>query len=187
VTASTITDALLLCAKHEEGRRLIGAVQLRASEVLAWRLPIVQVLGDWLEENGIVFDEGRPLLEQICRYYVVTFDWNDSPFGDYEIGAIFGEEGSGSQCDPAPFPRSEVIRIERCHVVDGDYAETEVWAIFALRDGRVAYVEALCDTTGWDCQSGATWTLAASLEELWPQIGDEARQRFGQPSQLQAL
>lgn len=55
----------------------------------------------------------------------------------------------------------------------GDCAETTVNAIVRLHDGRFAYVEGGCDTTGWDCQSSAYYTLTQTLQDLYRNVGDE--------------
>lgn len=40
------------------------------------------------------------------------------------------------------------------------------WMCYGLlKDGRYFYLEAWCDYTGWDCQSGGSVTVADSKEE----------------------
>lgn len=38
--------------------------------------------------------------------------------------------------------------------------------VFKLKDGRYAMLDAWCDYTGWDCQSGGTSRVASSLDSL---------------------
>lgn len=177
-----VEDVGLLCGADPRGRELLEILRPVAGEILAWTRPEALVLGDWLEEHGL---SGEGLLEQLCVALAPLIDWEQTPIGEHNAAALFGEPDTGSQCDAAPFARSYVVEIVHCHVAPGDYAETQIVAIFRLRGGGYAYVDAGCDTTGWDCQSGANWILAATLEELWPLIGDESRDLFGGPSPLQ--
>lgn len=107
---------------------------------------------------------------------------------DYDFAEAFGE-GSGGNTDKtveafggvsdAPFSRSDVHEIIGTERQEGDYAETEVWGAFVLKDGRFAGVNASCDTTGWDCQANNTMTVASSLEELMKvAFDDNGRERL---------
>ena len=43
----------------------------------------------------------------------------------------------------------------------------ESWSIVVkLTDGRFGYVDAWCDYTGWDCQSGGSSGIKNTLEDL---------------------
>ena len=49
---------------------------------------------------------------------------------------------------------------------DGENDGDEWIAVFRLKDGKFAYLEAGCDFTGWDCQAGGVSYTADSLEAL---------------------
>ena len=83
-----------------------------------------------------------------------------------EVFEAFGTES-------LKFTLSQVTTALAAVVKHYDYAETEIWAILQLEDGRVAYIEGGCDTTGWDCQSNCSGAVAVTLDELIPQITDE--------------
>lgn len=49
---------------------------------------------------------------------------------------------------------------------NGDYAEWSGGFLLRLKDGRFAYVEGWCDTTGWGCQDGVETRLFDAEPEL---------------------
>lgn len=50
---------------------------------------------------------------------------------------------------------------------DEGYNDGESWVLVAeLNDGRFGYVDAWCDYTGWDCQSGGSSEITNTFEEL---------------------
>ena len=60
------------------------------------------------------------------------------------------------------------------------YGSEDVMLVVRLTDGRFAYFEAWCDTTGWDCRAGASAVAYAdTLKELVPEMSVEARRVFG--------
>ncbi len=77
-----------------------------------------------------------------------------------------------------PFKIKDVDSAIAAVVEYGDYAEMEVWAVVRLTDGRFAYVEGNCDTTGWDCQSSCSGAVATSLDALYPLITDDGALRL---------
>lgn len=57
--------------------------------------------------------------------------------------------------------------IKRVVAYDQGENDGDSWVLVAeLNDGRFGYVDAWCDYTGWDCQSGGSSEIADSLEEL---------------------
>jgi hypothetical protein len=48
----------------------------------------------------------------------------------------------------------------------GDYAEWRGGFLLHLKDGRYAYVEGWCDTSGWGCQDDVETALFAERPEL---------------------
>ncbi len=53
----------------------------------------------------------------------------------------------GSNIADIPFSREDVAEI--LHIVNGENDESDWAAVFKLKDGRYAAVEAWCDYTGW--------------------------------------
>lgn len=67
----------------------------------------------------------------------------------------------------APFKRSDVAVVEALH--DTTARDWDGWSgvgVFLLKDGRWACIEAGCDYTGWDCQSGGSSRVAATRENI---------------------
>lgn len=56
---------------------------------------------------------------------------------------------------------------------NGDYAEWDGGFLLALKDGRFAYIEGWCDTTGWGCQDGVETTIF----DAKPALSDIAKDR----------
>lgn len=48
----------------------------------------------------------------------------------------------------------------------GDYAEWTGGFLLRLKDGRYAYIEGWCDTTGWGCQDGVETTIFDERPDL---------------------
>lgn len=46
------------------------------------------------------------------------------------------------------------------------WGSEDVMMVLRMKDGRWCYVEAWCDTTGWDCRAGGEAYFASSEEEL---------------------
>lgn len=66
--------------------------------------------------------------------------------------------------------------IENVIAYDDGFNDGDSWVLVAeLKDGRFGYVDAWCDYTGWDCQSGGSSEIAESFEKL---------QRFHLTSQI---
>jgi hypothetical protein len=95
-------------------------------------------------------------------------------FESYDWAEAFADEISGNTdktveafggVSDAQFGRADIAEVIANGLIEGDYAETECFGLFLLKDGRYAAVHASCDTTGWDCQAGNTMTVAASLSE----------------------
>ena len=60
------------------------------------------------------------------------------------------------------------------------YGSEDVMIIFSTTDGRYGFLEAWCDTTGWDCRAEALPIIyASSLAKLLPEITAQARRTFG--------
>lgn len=87
-----------------------------------------------------------------------------SEFDDYSWTQAFGACGAGNThiaqdirpgLDPnfndlRPFDRGDVKRVIASTKIEGSYAETTCLALMELWDGRFAYLDASCDSTGWD-------------------------------------
>lgn len=69
--------------------------------------------------------------------------------------------------DNIPFAIDDIEEVLGEACTPGEYAEQEIVGVYKLKDGKgFAYVSGGCDTTGWDCQSGASGLVYDSLEEL---------------------
>jgi len=83
----------------------------------------------------------------------------------------------GATCAVSPVTVDNVSMIL---AYDEGVNDDQSWvAIVQLDDGRWAFVDAWCDYTGWDCQSGGQKWLSHSIENLWRfGISDEGRARL---------
>lgn len=82
-----------------------------------------------------------------------------------------------AKCSEDVFTPDDVDRI-----VDFDEGENDgpSWVIVGvLKDGRVFFIEAGCDYTGWDCRASGVCFVADSIEAIhrWG-LTDDARQRL---------
>jgi hypothetical protein len=63
---------------------------------------------------------------------------------------------------------------------DFGYADVTLVALLEMEDGGFGVLDAWCDTTGWDCQSGARFTAFETLDDAIKfGIGDQEREWFG--------
>lgn len=71
--------------------------------------------------------------------------------------------------------------IQLCLAAVNGEGEGDEWAgVFLLKDGHYLTVEAGCDNTGWDCQSGASFTFCADEQDAFLfGLTQGARQRLG--------
>jgi len=78
----------------------------------------------------------------------------------------------------APFAITDVAEV--LHAVDGERDEDNWTGIFRLKDGRVGYLTAGCDYTGWDCRAGGNGDTRATLDEVIRELcTDDDRKRLG--------
>lgn len=64
----------------------------------------------------------------------------------------------------APF---DMLEIEDVIAMDTGVNDEESWvAVVKLTNGRFGYVDAWCDYTGWDCQSGGSGGIRETLADL---------------------
>lgn len=99
-------------------------------------------------------------LEEILSSY----DWAEA-FADESSGNTDKTVEAFDGVSDAQFGRADIAVVLANGLIEGDYAETDCFGLFLLKDGRYAAVHASCDTTGWDCQAGNTMTVAASAIE----------------------
>lgn len=111
-----------------------------------------------------------------------TYDWG-------EVFGCSGESGMENNCQPekcipsedvsiSPITREDVRAIY--WILEGENDEAN-WLIGGeANDGRFFFTEAGCDYTGWDCRSGGTCRVSASVAVL-VRFGmtDDARRRLG--------
>lgn len=85
------------------------------------------------------------------------------PF-DCAAPSITVAAGSSGDPDPRPDTTTDFVLCVAQH--DGDWAEQDAIILARMEDGRWYCVEMGCDTTGWDCQSGGSGTIADSWDDL---------------------
>jgi hypothetical protein len=85
---------------------------------------------------------------------------------------------TATECVSEPFSIEDVSEILK---FDNGTNDEESWVMVGkLKDGRFFFLDAWCDYTGWDCQSGGDAQVANSLENLTRFGMDEkARERLG--------
>ena len=65
------------------------------------------------------------------------------------------------------FARFNIEDVAEIIVAEEGENDAESWVgVFKLKNGNYGYVDAWCDYTGWDCQSGGDSAIAPTLEEL---------------------
>jgi hypothetical protein len=92
---------------------------------------------------------------------------------DYDWKEAFrsSSKAIAAPCDESPivaddFGLDDVEEVLASALQNGSYAEVTVYAVFRLKDGRFACIEASCDTSGWDCQAGGMKTVGRSEVEI---------------------
>ena len=87
-------------------------------------------------------------------------------------------QGYGGSVEPVKSKDvAHVIAV--CSWTEEGYAECTVMGVVLFNDGRYAYVEGGCDTTGWDCRSNVRVCFASSLNDVirWG-MTDESREKL---------
>lgn len=97
-------------------------------------------------------------------------------------GGVYGSPSitvaAGSSAKPKGFQRKDVTRVVTWR--DGENDGPPWLGIFALADGRYAFVDAGCDYTGWDCQASGRAVVSHDLEHLIQYgLTDEFREELG--------
>lgn len=130
---------------------------------------------DWMrafECCGVETDEQRKHWD--CDDYEYSVRYNE-PHVNVVLGSIAVES--------EPFTRDDILDLIACEAGENDGPE---WvAVMRLKDGRYAFLEAGCDYTGWDCQSGGNAFVADTLERL-VQYGMSEGARARLAAQLEA-
>jgi hypothetical protein len=80
-------------------------------------------------------------------------------YNDPNVSAALGSSASAE-----PFQRFDVAEV--LATSDGENDGLDWVGVFRLKDGRFAYLEAGCDYTGWDCQSGGHAIVSHDLAHL---------------------
>jgi hypothetical protein len=70
----------------------------------------------------------------------------------------------GSNCDTSRFTRDDVSEI--IALADGENDGDNWLIVVKLKDGRVGFVSAGCDYTGWGCQESGSSKVANTLEQM---------------------
>lgn len=78
----------------------------------------------------------------------------------------------------APFLVTDVAEV--LYAVDGEHDADSWVGIFRLKDGRIGYLTAGCDYTGWDCQAGGHGDTRPTLDEVVRELcTEDDRKRLG--------
>lgn len=110
------------------------------------------------------------------------YDW-ESAFscasGQAQGGCSWSEvpdAAPGSDVSTDPFDREDVSEI--CGISEGEHDERD-WIVCGwLKDGRLFFLSAGCDYTGWDCQSSGRSYVAKTWGEIYLVMTDEERARM---------
>lgn len=74
--------------------------------------------------------------------------------------------------------RDDVVEV--LGISEGEHDEADWVGIFRLKDGRILYVSAGCDYTGWDCQSSGVADWRDNLDDVIRELcTDDDRKRLG--------
>ncbi len=115
--------------------------------------------------------------------FLDNYDWRETfafagdPEGHEnppDVNIVNGDE----QCSNNLFSRKDVVIIYGARAGENDEEEWLIWG--RIQDGRFFYIEAGCDYTGWDCQSGGRCWVASTKEKLIKfGMGPKAGRVFG--------
>ncbi len=105
-------------------------------------------------------------------------DWREAftyACGEGNVSAVLGWKGS----------TADVLREDVAEVIAADYGENDGanWiGVFRMRDGRIAFVSAGCDYSGWDCQANGHTMVCGDLDTMIRLgLGDKDRERLNLP------
>ena len=101
---------------------------------------------------------------------------------DWDWNEAFGRSGKASnpitrEVEERQYKTGDVVEIVAISVGEND--ERPWVGLFLMDDGRYLFVDAWCDYTGWDCQSGGSAEWFRTKEEAVACISAEARERLG--------
>lgn len=101
-----------------------------------------------------------------------SYDWQEAIVYTNNARALPGVE-----VEQHSFTFEDVRIVLASDEGENDYSP---WiAIFLLKDGRLAYLAAGCDYTGWDCQAyGSVWFAETWTQMIQLGIDDGARERL---------
>lgn len=101
---------------------------------------------------------------------LAIFDASDNAYSFVEAFNVIDEkywvDGDAEKGTVRPLRPDEVAEVLAHHIEFGDYAETEVWLLGRVNDGRHFFLNSSCDTTGWDCQAGGHAYVAKELDRV---------------------
>lgn len=115
-----------------------------------------------------------------------SYDWRsvfDFACGGKSDGGTSGNAAGCFPCDCDTRTRSDEFKItDVADVIDASDGENDgahFMCVVLLNDGRFAFLDAWCDYTGWDCQSGGEVLTSTSLRTIErAALTDEARERL---------
>jgi len=94
-------------------------------------------------------------------------------YNEPDVRKCIGYEG-----DAPEFTRADVVEIIAC--AEGENDGPSWIGVFKIKNGLYAFLEAGCDYTGWDCQSGGSATISDDLEHLIRfGVDEDSRKRLG--------
>ncbi len=104
----------------------------------------------WTDEEDIMID---------VKAFQESYDWREA----FDVSGVECCLGAGYVSKD----HISVTDVKNVIAADEGYNDGDSWvAIVETKDGRFAYVEAWCDYTGWDCQSGGRIWVSDTLDNL---------------------
>lgn len=100
---------------------------------------------------------------------------------DYDWSVVLGEpsEFAAKNGDAGEMTPERIKRVAWLWAESPEgYGSVDMACLAELVDGTYAMCEAWADTTGWDCRSGVTWKVGASMEAVTQELSESNRDRY---------
>ena len=108
-----------------------------------------------------------------CAFEYAGVEPDRPGHGSPNVSAMYG-----CTVDASGFTRSDVAEV--LAMSDGENDERDWIGLFRLHDGRIAFLSAGCDYTGWDCQAGGYAIVGVNVPDMIRLgLGEADRARLG--------